>query len=108
MAGGLGVSPRPAGGVAVGVTVQVVIDCRDPNALAGFWADVLGYHKQWDCAEDPVAPWCAVVDPEGRGPRLVFQRVSETKAAKNRVHLDLQVGQDRAPEEVRRLVGLGA
>jgi hypothetical protein len=32
----------------------------------------------------------AVVDPEGRGPRLFFQRVPERKQVKNRVHLDVR------------------
>jgi hypothetical protein len=26
--------------------IQVVIDCADPDGLAGFWAQALGYHKQ--------------------------------------------------------------
>jgi catechol 2,3-dioxygenase-like lactoylglutathione lyase family enzyme len=32
----------------------------------------------------------AVVDPEGSGPRLFFQRVPERRQAKNRVHLDVR------------------
>ena len=44
----------------------------------------------------------AVVDPDGRGPRLLFQRVPEGKSAKNRVHLDLNVGMPRANEEASR------
>ena len=32
----------------------------------------------------------AVVDPEGSGPRLFFQRVPESKRVKNRVHLDVR------------------
>ena len=24
-------------------TIQLTFDCADPNALAGFWAEVLGY-----------------------------------------------------------------
>lgn len=31
-----------------------------------------------------------MVDPEGSGPRLFFQRVPEGKRAKNRVHLDVR------------------
>ena len=26
--------------------IQVVIDCADPDGLATFWAEVLGYKKQ--------------------------------------------------------------
>ena len=32
----------------------------------------------------------ALVDPDGAGPRLFFQRVPEGKQAKNRVHLDVR------------------
>jgi hypothetical protein len=46
----------------------------------------------------------AIVDPEGRGPRLYFQRVPEPKVVKNRVHLDLNVGGGRqVPLEERRV-----
>jgi Glyoxalase-like domain len=43
----------------------------------------------------------------GDGPRLLFIRVPEGKAAKNRLHLDLQPDIPR-DEEVERLLGLGA
>lgn len=88
------------------VPIQVGIDCRDPNALADFWAEALGYEKQWNCAATP--DWCAVVDRLERGPRVVFQRVDDEKVANNRVHLDMQVGQARAEQHVRRLLELGA
>ena len=32
----------------------------------------------------------AIVDPDGNGPRIFFQRVPEGKTAKNRVHLDVR------------------
>ena len=57
-------------------------------------------------------------DPAGLGPRLYFQRVPEGKVAKNRMHLDLDVGggsavsmderKSRIVAEVARLKGLGA
>jgi hypothetical protein len=58
----------------------------------------------------------AVVDPDGAGPRIFFQRVPEPKTAKNRVHLDVRAGGDasgdarreRLTEEVQRLTELGA
>lgn len=112
--------------------VQVVIDCSDPDRLAHFWAEALGYQLQpppdgygsWDdfllAMNIPEEEWnnaSAVIDPEGIGPRLFFQRVSESKSVKNRVHLDLNQGdRETPPEERRRLVdqaverltGLGA
>jgi hypothetical protein len=58
----------------------------------------------------------ACSDPEGRGPRLFFQKVPEGKTAKNRVHLDVRAapglaGDDRMgalEAEADRLVALGA
>ena len=65
--------------------VQVTFDCADPERLARFWCEVLGY-----VVADGDASAC--VDPTGVGPRLYFQRVPEGKVVKNRVHLDVRVG----------------
>ena len=85
--------------------VQITFDCADPAGLAAFWAEALGYRLQdppegfasWEQALDQwgVPPErrndvSAVNDPEGRGPRLFFQRVPERKQTKNRVHLDVR------------------
>ena len=111
--------------------IQVTFDCGDPAALAEFWSAVLGYVVQppppgfdsWDAALDAwgVPPdrrndRSAVVDPDGAGPRIFFQRVPEGKSAKNRVHLDVRAapgleGDQRMAAldgEAVRLVGLGA
>jgi hypothetical protein len=46
----------------------------------------------------------SVVDPDGRGPRIWFQKVPEAKQLKNRLHLDLEVGGGRqTPISRRRL-----
>lgn len=113
--------------------LQVVFDCRDPDRLARFWAQALGYRLQdpppgfatWEAflkAQGiPESEWnsaSAVVDPDGKGPRIYFQQVPEGKTVKNRVHLDLNVGGGRATPleerkgriaaEVERLEALGA
>lgn len=100
--------------------VQVVMDCSDPDRLAHFWAGALGYQLQpppegygsWDdflrAMNIPEEEWnnaSAVVDPEGIGPRIFFQRVPEPKTVKNRLHLDLNQGTRETPlEDRRRLV----
>ena len=110
-------------------TVQVVIDAADPHALADFWAAALVYdvedvaglvqrmldagHATADdvAVHDGRLVWrdaAAASDPAGRRPRLFLQRVGEDKTVKNRVHLDVQVGEDRRDQEVERLLGLGA
>src|SRR3954449_6980074 len=99
-------------------TIQVTFDCADPNALAGFWNEVLGYH--YDSPPPGFATWeealdhfqvpqeernnaSASVDPDETGPRLFFQKVPEVslpelrtvpeegpRRPKNRVHLDVR------------------
>jgi hypothetical protein len=110
---------------------QVTFDSADPGAHAAFWAEALHYVLQppppefesWDAALDAwgVPPAnrndrSAVIDPDGNGPRLFFQKVPEPKTAKNRVHLDLRAAAGVPPEgrsdaleaECARLVALGA
>ncbi|MEU6234645.1 VOC family protein [Kitasatospora sp. NPDC047058] len=107
---------------------QVTFDCAEPERLARFWCEVLGYvvpppkgFATWDAYRDSQPAeerdsWSACTDPSGVGPRLYFQRVPEGKAAKNRVHLDVRVatglvGEERLAAleaECARLVPLGA
>lgn len=69
--------------------IQVAYDCADPGAQAEFWAQALGYRVQPQ-TED-LNEWAAVSDPDGKGPRLYFQKVPEGRtAAKNRLHLDVR------------------
>ena len=114
-------------------SVQVTFDCADPDRLATFWAEALGYRKQdpppgfatWPefpaangVPEDQWDSASAVIDPDGVGPRLFFQKVPEPKTAKNRMHLDVNVGGDhatpvaerkaRVAATAERLVALGA
>ncbi|MER5734185.1 VOC family protein [Streptomyces sp. NPDC002262] len=82
---------------------HVTIDCADAYALAGFWAQVLdGKLSDDDHPGDPMA----LVETEGAA--LLFIRVPEPKAVKNRVHLDLQPQDRTRDEEVERLLALGA
>ncbi|HET6711084.1 VOC family protein [Amycolatopsis sp.] len=64
--------------------VQVTFDCADPERVARFWCEVLGYELH--------SSGVACSDPTGVGPRLYFQQVPEGKVVKNRVHLDVRVG----------------
>ena len=80
---------------------NVVFDCADPLRLARFWAAALGYEHR-ETAPGIAWAW----PPEGRRPRLLFNKVPEPKVVKNRVHLDLHT--DDMDAEVERLVALGA
>lgn len=94
--------------------VQVTFDCAEPERVARFWSEVLGYVVPPDASG--FDDWSACVDPTGAGPRLYFQRVPEGKTVKNRVHLDVRVGTGLVgaerlaalEAECARLVPLGA
>ncbi|MET9612508.1 VOC family protein [Kitasatospora indigofera] len=109
--------------------VQITFDCAEPERVARFWCEVLGYvvppspegFADWDEYNGSLPPeqrgaWAAAQDPSGAGPRLYFQRVPEGKVAKNRVHLDVRagtglVGAERLATlqaECARLLALGA
>ncbi|WP_327004841.1 VOC family protein [Dactylosporangium sp. NBC_01737] len=94
--------------------VQVTFDCAEPERVARFWCEVLGYVVPPSLKGS--AQNAACMDPSGVGPRLYFQRVPEGKVVKNRVHLDVRVGTGLVGEarvaaleaECARLVALGA
>jgi predicted enzyme related to lactoylglutathione lyase len=85
---------------------ELVVDCRDPVALADFWAAVLGWEKREVTDEGEVE--VEVFDPAGSSPALLFQTVPEGKSVKNRLHMDVNpVGVTQA-QELERLLALGA
>ncbi|HEY7276760.1 MAG TPA: VOC family protein [Trebonia sp.] len=87
------------------VRFQLVIDCKDPELLARFWAAALGYVLE--PPPDGFATWDdfrrdiglpdsylgigadSIVDPRGEGPRIWFRVEPEAKVVKNRLHLDV-------------------
>ena len=108
---------------------QVTLDAASPKVLAAFWKVALDYrdddpppgYASWDevleqLPEDRRDDSNAIVDPDGVGPRLFFQKVPEPKTAKNRVHLDVNIahtyadpesGWQAARERSRALVAAG-
>jgi hypothetical protein len=84
--------------------IDVAIDCVNADALAEFWCEALGYDTFGS-----VGQYLSIVPPEGfTGPKLLFQQVTDdVPPSKNRLHLDLIVG-DAIETEVERLCALGA
>ncbi|HYS30282.1 MAG TPA: VOC family protein [Candidatus Limnocylindria bacterium] len=83
------------------MSLGIVLDCADPEQLAGFWARALRYRV------GPYQPPYIILRPEaGDGPKFVLQHVPEPKQVKNRMHLDLWVADIEV--EARRLSELGA
>ncbi|MEE1940461.1 VOC family protein [Streptomyces sp. TRM 70361] len=117
---------------------KLVVDCADPHRQADFWAAALGYevenhgvlidrllgsgvigqdllmehrgHRVWRHAAAARHPQDPVEESSGTGlgRRLLFLRVPEPKAGKNRLHIDVHAGPGRRAETVARLTELGA
>lgn len=108
---------------------QVTFDCAQPERVARFWCEVLGYvvppapegFDTWADYDRSLPPerqgaGFVAMDPTGVGPRMYFQRVPEGKVVKNRLHLDVRVatgleGAERLAAleaECARLLPLGA
>ena len=96
---------------------QLVIDCKDPDLLARFWAAALGYVLEpppagfdtWDdwrrdvgFPDDELGIGAdSIIDPRGEGPRIWFRVEPDAKVVKNRLHLDLHVSGGRSVVDSR-------
>jgi arylformamidase len=80
---------------------EIVIDCADVGALSAFWATVTG-----GTAIVRSDNWATVIDSKPGGVVIAFQRVPESKTAKNRVHID--INSDDIPGDTARAVAAGA
>jgi hypothetical protein len=101
---------------------QLTVDATDPERLAAFWGPILGYQPAPPADADTT--WYAhyrrrlgeateftdrLFDPTGQGPPIWFQSVPESKAGKNRLHLDLYVtGRDDAMPQATRVAVIDA
>ncbi|TKJ20518.1 VOC family protein [Blastococcus sp. CCUG 61487] len=109
---------------------QVAVDCSAPHELADWWAEALGWQVEPQdeafirrMVESGMATeadttthrgrlvWkegAAITSPDPGRPRVLFQTAPEPKTVKNRIHLDVRIGDAHREREVARLVGLGA
>ena len=78
--------------------LAIVIDAADVDALRDFWVAATGYEPHGSAG-----PYRSATPPDGGpGPKLVFQHVPEAQTAdKNRLHLDIVVGDEVASEADR-------
>ncbi|MBA3432080.1 MAG: VOC family protein [Actinobacteria bacterium] len=79
----------------------VTIDCANLASLARFWASVLDYRIDYEDEEE-----VSIESSDGSESALLFVKVLDVKAVKNRIHFDLNP--DDQATEVDRLMGLGA
>ena len=86
---------------------ELVIDCADPQRLADFWCEVLGYVElRWD--GDALE-----IGPPGTGfggvlPTLVLSPTTTPKAGKLPLHLDVNPTDRDQDAELERLLAAGA
>jgi hypothetical protein len=79
----------------------VTLDAAEPRRLADFWSKMLDYKVVYDSAEE-----VAIEKADESGPAVLFVKVPDEKAGKNRMHFDLNPDDQAA--EVERALSLGA
>jgi predicted enzyme related to lactoylglutathione lyase len=96
-------------GTVPGVALSIQcfdLDTPDPDRVASFWEAALGWRRTHDTPDEVVLEPPAGSPEDGVVPDLLFLRVPEGKAVKNRWHPDLRPDDQAA--EVARLESLGA
>jgi Glyoxalase-like domain len=113
---------------------QIVVDASQPHVLADWWAETLSWVLEPSDAtfirrmiaegyasdDETMVHNGALVWKEGAAirhpdvpsglakPRILFQLVPEPKTVKNRVHLDVRVGEQHVEAAVAKLTERGA
>jgi hypothetical protein len=82
------------------------VDSAHPSKSADFWEAALGWRRTYDTDDQVVLEPPAGSPEDGVAPDILFLKVPEPKAVKNRLHLDLRPLDQAA--EVARLEALGA
>ncbi|WP_045743567.1 VOC family protein [Actinoplanes rectilineatus] len=86
---------------------ELVLDARDPELLARFWCEVLGYVELGRDGDD------IEIGPPGAGfggpqPTIVLSRTDEPRTGKLRLHFDVNATDRDQAEELDRLLAAGA
>jgi catechol-2,3-dioxygenase len=86
---------------------ELVLDARDPELLARFWCEVLGYVElERDEAGIEIGP--PGVGSGGPQPTIVLSRTDEPKTGKLRLHIDVNATDREQDDELERLLAAGA
>ena len=85
---------------------ELVVDSRDPESLANFWAAVLDYRVLGN--EDGAIEIGPAEGFGGPAPTLVFAPVADPTPGKVRLHIDVNPTDRDQDAELERLLGLGA
>lgn len=86
---------------------ELVLDCRDPEALATFWCEVLGF-VVLDREDDGSVEIGARDGFGGSQPTIILSRNENPEKAKPRLHIDVSATDRDQDAELERLLALGA
>jgi hypothetical protein len=86
---------------------ELVLHARDPELLARFWCEVLGYVEleRVDASIEIGPPGVGFGGPQ---PTIVFDRIDEPRAGRSRLHIDVNATDRDQDEELERLLAAGA
>jgi catechol 2,3-dioxygenase-like lactoylglutathione lyase family enzyme len=88
---------------------ELVIDCADPQRLATFWCEVLGFVELgWEDDGDGLEIGPPEAGFGGLQPTIVFSRGAEPKQGKLRLHFDVSATDRDQEAELARLLAIGA
>jgi catechol-2,3-dioxygenase len=86
---------------------ELVLDARDPDLLARFWCEVLGYVElERDEASIEIGP--PGVGFGGPQPTIVLNRTDDPRGGKLPLHIDVNATDRDQSEELQRLLAAGA
>ncbi|GIE80842.1 hypothetical protein Aph02nite_67920 [Actinoplanes philippinensis] len=82
---------------------EVAIDALDIPSVRPFWKAVLGYTDE----PGKHGPEDRLVDPLRQGPTVWFQRMTEPRPQRNRIHFDISVPHDEAAGRMAAALAAG-
>lgn len=84
-----------------------MLDVQDPELLARFWCEVLGYVElERDDTSIEIGP--PGVGFGGPQPTIILSQSDEPKAGKLRLHIDVNATDSEQSDELDRLIAAGA
>ncbi|MGA5197789.1 VOC family protein [Streptomyces exfoliatus] len=87
---------------------ELVLDCADPERLAAFWSEVLGYVEIEREEDGSIAIGPPDAGFGGPQPTLVLSPSTAPRAGKLPLHLDVSATDRDQDAELDRLLALGA
>jgi len=87
---------------------ELILDCTDPERLAAFWSEVLGYVELGREADGSIEIGPPDVGFGGAQPTLILSPSSDPKPGKLPLHIDVNATDRDQDAELKRLLALGA